>query len=380
MEEFYPGRIHDIDHTPFDCHGIDSVSGAALGRATLTVVRDRDTQGIMGFALLYGAPKRASISAALHMALCPKTALLAKYGMSHLHWPLYGKPKQYVVDHGSDLMALSFKVACDQENIKHILRLRPPSGGGVERGLGILNRRLAQTLDGGTASATKKGPGYRPHEKGVYTLESFTSIIIAWVCKFNNRKGADGLSPNQRFERKYGLHNGVIISPPIVSDPSRFVIDILEGREVTVARNGVVTRGLVYKFGPFTKMVGEKIMIKIDPNNLHRIWGLYGDHWHPLWLVNKQTQPITLAEQKLILKSRRLDRDPDDKRLSAQEQLDCVKAEGKKQGRAILRAQEDVAQIEGMGHFGPTQEPNEPSDTKSTTPMPIIITELDEDI
>jgi hypothetical protein len=384
VDEFYPGRIHDIDHTPLDCHAMDSVSGAALGRAYLTLVRDRDTQGIMGFALLFGAPKRASISAAIHMALCPKTELLAKFGLSNLHWPLYGKPAQYVVDHGSDLMAESFRVACDQEGIKHVPRLRPPSGGGVERGLGILNRSFVQTLDGATASAPKKGPGYKPHKKAVYTLERLTELIIVWICKFNNRKSRrDQLSPNQRFERKYGLQNGVVISPPTVSDPSRFVIDILEGREVTVARNGVVTRDLVYKFGPFAKMVGEKIFIKIDPNNLHRIWGRHEDRWHPLWLVNTHTQPLTLAEQKMILKSRRLNPDADDERLDAQEQLNLVKAEGKKQARAIKRAQEDVAQNERMAHFGPTHEPSDlsgPSDAKSATPMPIIIPELDEDI
>ena len=384
VEEFYPGRIHDIDHTPMDCHAIDSVTGAALGRAYLTLVRDRDTEGIMGFALLFNAPKRASISAAIHMALCPKAALLAKFGLSHLHWPLYGKPRQYVVDHGSDLMAESFKVACDQEDIKHIPRMRPESGGGVERGLGIFNRSFVQTLDGATASAPKKGPGYKPHKKAVYTLERLTELIIVWICKFNNRKSRrDQLSPNQRFERKYGLHDGVIISPPTVSDPSRFVIDILEGHEITVARNGVVTRGLIYKFGPFAKMVGEKIFIKVDPNNLHRIWGRHEDRWHPLWLVNKHTQPLTLAEQKMILKSRRLNPDADDKRLDAQEQLNRVKAEGKKQARAIQRAQEDVAQNERMAHFGPTQEPSEPNasgNTKSTMPMPIIIAELDEDI
>lgn len=380
VEEFYPGRIHDIDHTPLDCHAL-SPTGDPLGRAFLTLVRDRDTQGIMGFALLFGAPKRASISAAVHMALCPKTALLAKFGLSHLHWPLYGKPVQYVVDHGSDLMAESYRVACDHEDIKHIPRLRPESGGGVERGLGILNRSFVQTLDGATASATKKGPGYKPHKKAVYTLERLTELIIVWICKFNNKKGRkDQLSPNQRFERKYGLHDGVIIPPPTVSDPGRFVIDILEGREVTVARNGVVTRELVYKFGPFSKMVGEKIYIKIDPNNLHRIWGLHKDHWHPLWLVNPHTEPLTLAEQKMILKARREDTDADDKRLDAQEQLNIIKAKGKKEAKAIQKAQEDVAQLERMGHFGPTQAPSEPDDAKPTTPMPIIIAELDEDI
>ncbi|AKT30778.1 Mu transposase C-terminal domain-containing protein [Pseudomonas syringae pv. actinidiae] len=384
VEEFYPGRIHEIDHTPLDCHAIDSKTGEPLGRAHFTIVRDVDTEGIMGFALLFGSPKRASISAAIHMALCPKTALLAKHGMSNLHWPLYGKPEQYRTDHGSDLMAESFTVACSKEKIKHTSRMRPQSGGGVERGLGILNRGVAQTLDGATASGTKKGPGYKPHVKGVYTLEALTRILIAWICKFNNRKSrTDQLSPNQRFERKYGLHDGVVISPPTVSDPSRFVIDILEGHEVTVARNGVVTRGLVYKFGPYTKMVGEKIYIKVDPNNIHRIWGLHEDKWWPLWLVNEQTQPLTLAEQKVILKARREDPGPDHKRIDAQEELERAKKLGKKEFRDIQRAQEDVAQNERMGHFGPTHEPNDPnvpSDAESAAPMPIIIPELDEDI
>ncbi|MNJ07444.1 hypothetical protein D3C77_15420 [compost metagenome] len=380
VEEFYPGRIHDIDHTPLDCHGIDSETGMVLGRAQLTLVRDRDTKGLMGFALLYGAPKRASISAAIYMALRPKTDLLAKHGMSHLHWPLYGKPGQYVVDHGSDLMAESFRLACEVEGIVHVPRLRPPSGGGIERALGVLNRRLSQTLDGGTASATKKGPGYAPDKKAVYTLEVLTAIIIAWMCKFNNRKGGDGLSPNQRFERKYGLHDGVVVLPPMVSNPERFVIDILQGHEVTVALNGVVTRELVYEFGPFKKMVGEKIYIKVDPNNLHRIWGRLGDEWHALWLVNEQTQPLTLAEQKLILKSRFADEDSDRKRLDAQEQLNRVKQEGKVQARAIRRAQEDVAQIDRMGHFGNSQKPPEPETGANPTTLPIIILELDEDI
>ncbi|EGH16504.1 hypothetical protein Pgy4_25990, partial [Pseudomonas savastanoi pv. glycinea str. race 4] len=104
------------------------------------------------------------------------------------------------------------------------------------------------------------------------------------------------------------------------------------------------------------------------------------DRWHPLWLVNKHTQPLTLAEQKIILKSRRENPDADDKRLDAQEQLNLVKAKGKTQAMAIKKAQEDVAQIGRMGHFGPTQEPSEPNEPSPTTPMPIIIAELDEDI
>jgi len=380
VEEFYPGRIHEIDHTPLDCHAIDSKTGEPLGRPYLTLVRDIDIEGIYGFALLYGAPKRASISAAIHMALCPKTSLLAQFGMSHLHWPLHGKPEQYQVDHGSDLQALSFKLACDEEDILHIPRLRPESGGGIERQLGILNRRLAQTLDGGTASAPKKGPGYRPHKKGIYTLERLTAIIIAWICKWNNRIGRDGLSPNQRFERKYGLHNGVIVAPPTVSDPDRFVIDILEGKSITVARNGVVTSGLVYEFGPFKKMVGEVIMIKIDPNNLHRIWGLNGNYWHPLNIVNKQDSAKTLSEQKLILKARRADRSANCKHLDAQAELNRQKDMGKKEYRAILRAQEDVAQHARMGHFDSASDsaPSEPSAPRNA--LPVVIMEMDEDL
>lgn len=381
VTEYYPGRIHEIDHTPLDCHATDSKTGAVLGRANLTVVWDVDIEGFFGFALLFGAPKRASISAAVHMALCPKTDLLARHGLSHLHWPLYCKPRQYRVDHGSDLMAYSFRDACRAEEILHVPRLRPQSGGGVERALGILNRRLSQTLDGGTASAPKKGPGYKPGEKAVYTLERLTAIIIAWICKWNNRKGRDGLSPNERFERKYGVHDGVVIAPPTVADPDRFVIDILQGHEITIARNGVVTRNLVYEFGPFRGMVGAPIIIKIDPNNLHRIWGRNGDYWHPLNIVNKQDAAKTLSEHKLILKARRQDRDADNKRFDAHQALNGEKAKGKNEHQAIIRAQEDVAQIERMGHFGtPKPATSDEVPAASDEPYVIVVLEMDEDL
>lgn len=380
VEKQYPGRIHEIDHTPLDCHAIDSKTGEPLGRPYLTLVRDVDTEGIYGFALLYGAPKRASISAAIHMALCPKSSLLERLGMSSLHWPLYGKPEQYRVDHGSDLQALSFRLACDGEDIDHCSRLRPQSGGGIERQLGILNRGLSQTLDGGTASAPKKGAGYRPGEKAVYTLERLTAIIVAWICKWNNRKGRDGLSPNERFERKYGVHDGVIIAPPTVSDPDRFVIDILETKSVKVARNGVVTRDLVYEFGPFKSMVGQEIMIKIDPNNLHRIWGLNGNYWHPLNIVNIHDSAKTLSEQKLILKARRADRSANRKRLDAQAELNRQKDMGKTERRIILRAQEDVAQNNRMGHFGSTSDSVPSESPPSPKSLPVVIMEMDEEL
>lgn len=380
VEEFYPGRIHEIDHTPLDCHAIDSKTGEPLGRPHLTLVRDVDTAGIHGFALLYGAPKRASISAAIHMALCPKTSLLAKYGMSYLHWPLHGKPEQYRVDHGSDLQALSFRLACEAEGIRHVPRLRPQSGGGIERQLGILNRRLAQTLDGGTASSPKKGPGYRPDKKAVHTLESLTAIIIAWICKWNNKKGRDGLSPNERFERKYGIHNGVIVPPPNVSDPDRFVIDILESKTITVARNGIVTSNLVYELGPFYRCVGEVILIKIDPNNMHRIWGLNGNYWHPLNIVNAQDTAKTLSEQKIILRARRADPSADGKCLDAQAELNRQKDIGKKEHRAILRAREDVAQLERQGHLGSASTPAQPEVTAPREALPVVIMEMDEDL
>jgi hypothetical protein len=300
--------------------------------------------------------------------------------MSSLHWPLYGKPEQYRVDHGSDLQALSFRLACDGEDIDHCSRLRPQSGGGIERQLGILNRGLSQTLDGGTASAPKKGAGYRPGEKAVYTLERLTAIIVAWICKWNNRKGRDGLSPNERFERKYGVHDGVIIAPPTVSDPDRFVIDILETKSVKVARNGVVTRDLVYEFGPFKSMVGQEIMIKIDPNNLHRIWGLNGNYWHPLNIINIHDSAKTLSEQKLILKARRADRSANRKRLDAQAELNRQKDMGKTERRIILRAQEDVAQNNRMGHFGSTSDSAPSESPPSPKSLPVVIMEMDEEL
>ncbi|MNP55296.1 hypothetical protein D3C76_1499270 [compost metagenome] len=121
-------------------------------------------------------------------------------------------------------------------------------------------------------------------------------------------------------------------------------------------------------------------MIKIDPNNLHRIWGLNGNYWHPLNIVNQQDSAKTLSEQKLILKARRADQSADQKRFDAQAELNRQKDMGKKERRAILRAQEDVAQHERQGHFKSASEPSQPETSTPRNALPVVIMELDEDL
>ncbi|WP_339473708.1 integrase [Pseudomonas fluorescens] len=279
--------IH-ADNSPLDCHAIDPETGKWLGRPNLTLIVDDHTDSFLGFALSYRAPSRNTLADAMLMAVQPKDALLEEYGLSGTFvWMQYGAGENYRVDGGRDLNAKTVLAGLDKHGITPQRRMRPQSGGKVERGFGKINPLFMQRLNGAIASNRKIARGEDPQAMARYSITDLFILIITQICIWHEWSGGDRLTSNQRWLKSFGVHDGVIKVPRSLADPEHFWIDILHERHVSVRREGILTTELLYTAGPYKNQVGRQVRIKIDHNNIHRAWVEYEGKWVEIALINK---------------------------------------------------------------------------------------------
>lgn len=292
------------DNSPLDCYAVDPKTGRVLGRPILTLIYENHTQSYMGFGLSFGAPSRNTLANALFMAIQPKDSLLAEYGLADkFRWIQYGVGRAYRVDGGSDLNALTVVAGLGKHGIWHERRMRPQSGGKAERGLGNINRRFIQTLNGAIASHRKLARGEDPEGLAELDITDLYILIIMHICTWHERAGSDGLTPNQRWIRSYGVKDGVVQIPPTIKDPIQFRIDLLHEHHITVAREGLRARDLIYEPGPYWDKVGTPVRVKLDHMNLHRAWVEHENIWVEVELLNKESIPQSMQEWNLIRSS-----------------------------------------------------------------------------
>ncbi|RON51852.1 integrase [Pseudomonas frederiksbergensis] len=295
--------IH-ADNSPLDCHAIDPVTGKWLGRPNLTIIVDDHTSSYLGFALTFRYPSRNTLADAMFMAVNPKDALLAEFGLSSaFFWIQYGAAERYRVDGGGDLNAKTALAALAKHNIAPEPRLRPQSGGKVERGIGKINPLFMQRLRGAIASNRKMARGEDPQSMAVYSLTDLFILIITQICIWHECPGDDGKTPNQKWISSFGIHDGVVKIPRTLKDPLQFWIDILHEQHVRVRREGILTLELLYEVGPYKNRVGEPVRVKLDYNNLHRAWVEFEGRWVEIKLKNPDLIPKSMWEWNIQKKT-----------------------------------------------------------------------------
>lgn len=356
IDHISPMKWLHVDHTPTDIVLVHEDTREPLGRAWLTVVSNPYFNAVMGFSLSYNPPNRASVAAAIYHAIMPKAKFMAELGLSNYSWPMYGTGEGYIVDGGSDLNAGDVRKACDLYGIAHQRRMRPQSGGSVENDLGVINRFCLQTLDGSTGSAPIKSPDFDPETAARYSIKEITKIVTIDICKNHNTGGEGGLTPNMRWDKVYGFHDGVLKLPPIMNDPLGFMIEMLPSSSVHVRSAGIVTRGIPYEHGPYFNKIGSKVFIKIDINNLHRIWVKHDGKWKPLRTLRPSKTPRTLMEYKIQQKQGLQRGQLTKEGMELHREFNKATGRDKETSRSILRAQESAAQAAWVGAFKETAE------------------------
>lgn len=282
-------QIIHADNSPLDCHAIDPETGLWLGRPNLTLIVDDHTSSFLGFSLSYRYPSRNTLADAMLMAINPKADLLQEFGLSSkYYWIQYGAGDRYRVDHGSDLNAKTVLAALAKNGTHPENRMRPQSGGEVERGFGKINPLFMQRLNGAIASSRKMVRGEDPQSMARYSVTDLFVLIITQICIWHETPGDDGLTPNLRWDKSFGAQNGIIMVPRTYKDTLQFWIDCLHECHVRVRREGILTLGLLYKVGPYRNKVGARVRVKLDHNNLRRAWVEFKDEWHVIELKNNE--------------------------------------------------------------------------------------------
>ena len=297
--------IH-ADNSPLDCHAVDPKTGKWLGRPNLTIIVDDNTSSFLGFALTFRFPSRNTLADAMLMAIQPKDALMEEFGLSGTYvWMQYGVGENYRVDGGGDLNAKTVLAGLDKHGIIPQRRMRPQSGGKVERGFGKINPLFMQRLKGAIASNRKIARGEDPQSMAKYEITDLFILIITQICIWHELPGDDHLTPNQRWLKSFGIHEGIIKVPRTLPDPKHFWIDILHERKVKVRGEGILTIELLYDPGPYKNQVGTSVRIKIDHNNIHHAWVDYKGKWEEITLINKDADniPRTMWEWDIRRKS-----------------------------------------------------------------------------
>ncbi|MFJ2450895.1 integrase [Pseudomonas protegens] len=284
--------IH-ADNSPLDCHATDPKTGRWLGRPNLTLIVDDHTDSYLGFALTFRASSRNTLADAMLMAVQPKDALMQEFGLEgKFIWMQYGAGENYRVDKGSDFNAKTVLAGLDKHGIIPQQRLRPQSGGKVERAFGKINPLFMQRLRGAIASNRKMRRGENPQSMATYTITDLFVLIITQICIWHEYSGSDQLTPNQRWRESFGKKDGKITVPRRISDPSHFWIDILHEHHISVHRGGLKTIGLVYEAGPYKNQVGAPVRLKIDHNNIHHAWVEFESKWVEVQLINNRNADI----------------------------------------------------------------------------------------
>ncbi|MNJ51027.1 hypothetical protein D3C77_463200 [compost metagenome] len=198
----------------------------------------------------------------------------------------YGAGENYRVDGGGDLNAKTVLAGLDKHGIIPQRRMRPQSGGKVERAFGKINPLFMQRLRGAIASNRKIRRGENPQSMATYTITDLFILIITQICIWHELPGRDQLTPNQRWCKSFGTHGGIIKVPRTLPDPEHFWIDILHESHISVRREGLLTKGLLYKAGPYKNSVGVPVRLKVDYNNIHHAWVEFEGKWIRVELVN----------------------------------------------------------------------------------------------
>jgi putative transposase len=289
--------IVQMDHTMVDVMLVDEVLRQSMGRPWITVAFDIATRVVLGFALRLESPSATSVGLALTMACLPKDQWLKDRDLD-LSWAPFGVPALVHVDNGKEFHSLALTRGCERYGIS--LEYRPPGrpqfGGHIERYLGTLMRRI-HGLPGTTFSNPMARGKYKSEARATMTmseLERWIALEIAGKYHQYVHRGVHAI-PAQLWDRSIRR-----ISPTLVTDPERFVIDFLPAETRRVARNGFQINRIRYwdpllarLFPPRTR-----VLVRHDPRDLSKVYvpSPSNAEYLPIPYADLRRPPITLAE------------------------------------------------------------------------------------
>lgn len=299
-----PLQVVQIDHTKVDVTVVDPIERQPIGRPILSIAIDVCTRMVLGFYLSLEAPSVTSVALCLTHAIIDKTRWLEDRGIA-LGWPASGLPECIHVDNGAEFHARAFKRGCDDHNI--VVSYRPPGtprfGGHIERLIGTMMGAV-HLLPGTHFSNVLERGDYDPEARAVMTmreLEAWLALeIIAYHSDLHRGLGRPPVAAWNEAISDYPRRQ--------VLDPLAFLIDFLPFEARVLRRTGIHLNNICYWSDGFAPWIGrceDKVLVKYDPRDLHRVFVKLGDNYLMVPTRNPGRPAITLWEQKAAIRVQR---------------------------------------------------------------------------
>jgi len=201
----HPLDVVQIDHTPADIQFLEVIDnqGVFIGRPYLTIAADVATSAIIGFCLTLEQPSRLSVALCLAQSMCRKEDWLVERHIDHA-WPMFGRPKQIVVDSAMEFRSASFTRGCADFGIAIQTRNKGTvhRGGVVERLLGKVNTVL-RSLPGKTGRSIADRGDYPSEERARLSFSDLERCITLAIIDHNLSQNARKLTvPADEWEHK----------------------------------------------------------------------------------------------------------------------------------------------------------------------------------
>ena len=283
----------EIDHTTVDLIVIDNKTGLSVGRPFITMAIDRHTRMIVGYHVGWDFPGIQPTLECLRCAISIKDDVLKKAPGLRNHWPPFGTPGLLIPDNAKHFKSKAFKEACRRLGIDVA---RPPVlkswyKGKIERAFGTYVKGLCHLIPGTTFSSVYQRLKERPPEKvAICTLAEFDAMLLRFVVDIYNprRNRIMNTSPLLAYAASVAKLGQKL--PPNPADlASKLSIPYYR----KVSREGILFQGLWYR-GPgvaellVNKRISRTVLVKVDPNDLSRIWFIHPATNEPVeWAIAK---------------------------------------------------------------------------------------------
>ena len=270
----------EIDHTTVDLIVIDNQTGLPVGRPFITMAIDRHTRMIVGYHVGWAFPGIQPTLECLRCSISIKDEVLKKVPGLRNHWPAFGTPGLLVPDNAKHFKSKAFKEACRRLGIDVA---RPPVlkswyKGKIERAFGTYVKGLCHLIPGTTFSSVYQRLKEKPKEKvAVCTLAEFDAMLLRFIVDIYNprRNRVMNTSPLLAYAASVAKLGQKL--PPNPADlASKLSIPYYR----KVSREGILFQGLWYRGVGVAKLLVNKrqsrtVLVKVDPNDLSRIWFIH---------------------------------------------------------------------------------------------------------
>lgn len=270
----------------------------ALGRYYLCVAIDCATRCILGIKLAKAASTVDAL-ATLWLALTDKTNLAQALGC-RASWHQHGHITQVAVDNGGSFVSSEFKAALADLGIGYSVMPAgvPKLRGRIERMMRTFAQNMMPFMTGRTFSNPVERGDYPSEAYAVHTAQDLVHAFVRYIVDHYHQREHQGLdynSPAQAWEAAAKNY-------PVPTAPNKHMLRSILGLEMyrTSGRHGIQLMKLRYHSEVlarrFERRGGERMHIRVDPEDLGQISCWMDDAWHVLNCTNTEMRGVPVED------------------------------------------------------------------------------------